>query len=662
MRPLLRFVLSGSLLLGGVSLVAGPPVPPAHAIPPPPSPVIAPEVLRHGGTAGTAATVRWTAPQTGATPTTYIVAALPHDGDPTTTTPTATTTVAAGDRAPTASLSGLTPGVTYDITVTVIAASGSTTSVANPTTWLPSPADGSALWLDVSHPDTATPVSGQLTALVDRSDAGNDPIAATQPWADSGGYRGRAVTWGFPGQSNTDTGQGTITVANDASLAHQGAYTVLMALHQTSAVYPIYAQFMFKGDYLPQFGDCYPTQFQLAKFNDPAELYGYHGNDGNNCSSFVRQNRDGITATGDQVIGRRVRYDAGSGFSQSEFRRAAQWDTNASIAGRTPNANANLIMATPHMSETLLFTTALDDATVSAIEAYLAAKAPLPAPTVSAVTARADGVDVTFEPGHGAGVLAAGRYQVSLDGGTTWQERQEGYADSPLRVSGLSAGTTATVSVRAVSAAGYGTPSTPVTVTVPVPAPPPDVSGVLPLTTQPVVATTTTVPAPPATTTPVPATVPLTRDMLTTLAEGVLTAGLDVVAPGDVLTLQAGGFEPGEMVQAVIASEIQVLDTAVADADGAVTVTAQVPADLPAGQHTLALYAPVSGRGVRQVVTVTAEVTPVAPAAPDRLPATGTRPAPLTLALGLTMLIAGLMLAVSRSRAGRQASHPVAEC
>lgn len=642
----------GALALTSLTIAPLEPSPAAVHASAPAAP-LAPEVLRHGGASGTTATVRWTRPLTGTAPSSYVVRAIPHDGDPDTASAALTATVAAGDRTPTATLTGLAPGVAYDITVTSVGAGGATTVVANPTTWLPSPTDGLALWLDVSHPDTVTAAAGQLVSLVDRSDAGNDTSQVSQPWNATGGYRGRAVTWGFPGLAINDTGQGSITVADDASLTHQGSYTVLMALHQTTAVYPIYAQFLFKAQYLPQFGDCYPTQYQLAKFGAPAELYGYHGADGNNCSSFARQNRDGITPTGDQVIGRRVRFDAGNNLSHSEFRRANQWDTTASIAGRTPTANANLVMTTPHMSEVLLFTTALDDVSVSAIEAYLDAKVPLPAPTVSAVTTRADGFDVAFVPGHSSSVLAAGRYQVSLDGGVSWQEREEGYADAPLRVTGLAPGTTATVSVRAVSSAGYGAASAPVTVTVPVP--PPDVSSVLPLTAQPVGGATTTTTTTTTTTHAPPSPEPLSVDGLAALPEGVVAAGVLTVRPGDTLTLKGADFVPGEDVQAVMASEVRVLGTARADDAGDVSLTVVVPVDTPVGPHTVALYAPVSGRGARQSVTVVERPSEVAEPPADALPATGSRGT--AALLGVIVLAAGVIVAASRQRGVNRSSR-----
>ena len=602
---------------------------------------MAPEVLRHGSLAGTTATVYWTAPLTGAPPTSYEVAAIPHDGNPATTTPDTSVTVPAGDRTTTTTLTGLTAGVTYDITVTALAAGGSATAVANPTTWLPSPTDGLALWLDVSHPDTVTVDAGQVTSLVDRSPAGNDPSLITQPWSASGGFRGRAVTWGFPGLANTGSAAGSMQVPHHASLDHQGAYTVLMALHQTAAAFPIYAQFLFKANYLPQFGDCYPTQYQLAKFNDPAELYGYHGSNGNSCSSFSRQGRDGITTAGDQVIGRRVRFDATTSFSHSEFRRAGNWDASASIAGRTPNTNAVLTMSTPRMSETLLFTTALADATVSAIEAYLGAKAPLAAPTVAAVTPRADGFDLSLVPGHGAGVLAAGRYQVSLDGGATWTERADGYADSPLRVSGLAPGANVTVSVRAVNAAGYGMPSPPVIVAVPVP----------PVVVLPPPVTQSATPSSTTSTTLAPAATPLTQERLATLpTANLLMPGHDVLQPGDTITLHDNRFTPGEVVQAVMASSIQVLNTGVADANGDVTVSATVPLDVAAGVHTLALYEPATGRGLRQAVNVVTSpgppVTTMTPATPPsgELPATGIQGLGLA---GATLVLVGLGLALA---------------
>jgi hypothetical protein len=68
--------------------------------------------------------------------------------------------------------------------------------------------------------------------------------------------------------------------------------------------------------------------------------------------------------------------------------------------------------------------------------------------------------------------------------------------------------------------------------------------------------------------------------------------------------LEYDGFVPGEFVQLIVASTPQVIATGFADSLGRVRLTGSLPSELESGQHNLALYAPVSGRGVRQPITV----------------------------------------------------------
>jgi uncharacterized delta-60 repeat protein/LPXTG-motif cell wall-anchored protein len=76
------------------------------------------------------------------------------------------------------------------------------------------------------------------------------------------------------------------------------------------------------------------------------------------------------------------------------------------------------------------------------------------------------------------------------------------------------------------------------------------------------------------------------------------------------LTVSYGGFTPGELVQLVVASTPQVIASGYANASGFVTLTGALPRNLGAGKHTLAMYAPVSKRGFRQPITVSASELP----------------------------------------------------
>ena len=81
------------------------------------------------------------------------------------------------------------------------------------------------------------------------------------------------------------------------------------------------------------------------------------------------------------------------------------------------------------------------------------------------------------------------------------------------------------------------------------------------------------------------------------------------LAMTEAISVTFGGFMPGEFVQLIVASTPQVIASGYADAQGFVTLTGAIPADLATGDHTLAVYAPVSGVGFSQPITVVASPT-----------------------------------------------------
>ena len=86
------------------------------------------------------------------------------------------------------------------------------------------------------------------------------------------------------------------------------------------------------------------------------------------------------------------------------------------------------------------------------------------------------------------------------------------------------------------------------------------------------------------------------------------------VATGGALTVTIGGFAPNELVQLIVASTPQVIGFATANAQGVVTLSGNLPEGLASGEHTLAVYAPVSGIGFSQPITVgTSSATTLAP-------------------------------------------------
>jgi LPXTG-motif cell wall-anchored protein len=119
-------------------------------------------------------------------------------------------------------------------------------------------------------------------------------------------------------------------------------------------------------------------------------------------------------------------------------------------------------------------------------------------------------------------------------------------------------------------------------------------------TTQPSNTSTTSTTAPPPAESVV---VGLPRAETPLVADNSLTPGAEV-------TVTFGGFAPGEFVQLIVASTPQVIGSGYADAQGVVTLSGNIPADLASGNHTLAVYAPVSGVGFNQPITVAGIVLP----------------------------------------------------
>lgn len=137
---------------------------------------------------------------------------------------------------------------------------------------------------------------------------------------------------------------------------------------------------------------------------------------------------------------------------------------------------------------------------------------------------------------------------------------------------------------------------------------------------------------------------------LTALAEKSITATSTGLAAGGSITATYSGFVPFESVQLIVASTPSVIATGTADATGSVTIAGNLPSGLTDGVHTLSLFAPVSGFGVKSIINVGAPATttvPVATTTPattpatvpaETLPATGTDSDQLPFALGLLAL------------------------
>ena len=126
-----------------------------------------------------------------------------------------------------------------------------------------------------------------------------------------------------------------------------------------------------------------------------------------------------------------------------------------------------------------------------------------------------------------------------------------------------------------------------------------------PTTTTTVAPTTTTV-APTTTTVAPPAESVV---VALPLANTPLVADNSFAAGGEV-SVTFSGFVPGEFVQLIVASTPQVIGSGYANAQGVVTLSGNIPAGLAVGNHTLAVYAPVSGIGFKQPISVEALTLP----------------------------------------------------
>ena len=82
------------------------------------------------------------------------------------------------------------------------------------------------------------------------------------------------------------------------------------------------------------------------------------------------------------------------------------------------------------------------------------------------------------------------------------------------------------------------------------------------------------------------------------------------VTRGQLITVSEGGFIPGEYVQLVIALPVRILGFGYSDSQGDVTLTGTIPSDLSDGEHSLALYAPESGLGSRQLIALADSALP----------------------------------------------------
>ena len=225
------------------------------------------------------------------------------------------------------------------------------------------------------------------------------------------------------------------------------------------------------------------------------------------------------------------------------------------------------------------------------------------APTAVSAVAGASSASVSWTaPAEDGGSAITGYTVTSSPGGLTCLPQS--LVTLSCDVTGLTNGTDYTFTVVAINAIGTSaaavasnsvSPTAPATTT----TAPATTTTTAPATTTTAPATTTTAPA---TTTTVPA--PAESVILNLPQSSQPLLADTALSVGEQVAIEFDGFVPGEFVQLIVASTPQVIATGFADSLGRVRLTGSLPSELASGQHSLALYAPGSGRGVRQPITV----------------------------------------------------------
>jgi hypothetical protein len=290
------------------------------------------------------------------------------------------------------------------------------------------------------------------------------------------------------------------------------------------------------------------------------------------------------------------------------------------LDGPPPTTSGDVFTNSPNLTAVTVRPGLGYGATWGGVPTVVVARAPS-APT-GVVGAAGDGrATVTWTAPASSDATVTGYEVTATPGG-----QQCVWTQGPLTcdVSGLSNGTSYTFTVTATSTAGTSVSSAASAAVTPAAATTTTLAAVT--STVPAESTTTTSTA--ASTTPVETTVASTSSVVTTtavattLAVGDRSVGVasapsietirslpeaDLAGPvavGADFDVAMGGFRPGEQVLLVVASTPQVIAETVADPDGWVSFSGRLPADVGAGPHTLAVYAPGSGVGARQSIEV----------------------------------------------------------
>lgn len=163
--------------------------------------------------------------------------------------------------------------------------------------------------------------------------------------------------------------------------------------------------------------------------------------------------------------------------------------------------------------------------------------------------------------------------------------------------------------------------------------------------TAPPPSSTTTVTGPPGTTIPAPPTPPAPT----------LVASPTSVFPGDTIAVTASGFKPGSSVVITLESDPVNLGSYVADSAGRIATNIVVPADFPAGAHTLKLTGTDIAGSILVLstgITVGSRIQVTTTAAPSSgtLPQTGSSFTEPALLVGGALVLGGAVAVVAARR------------
>jgi hypothetical protein len=136
------------------------------------------------------------------------------------------------------------------------------------------------------------------------------------------------------------------------------------------------------------------------------------------------------------------------------------------------------------------------------------------------------------------------------------------------------------------------------------------------------------------------------RDGLVPTAD--LASPEKATAPGQEMVLVAEGFEPGETVAFYLHSEPVFLGTAVAGADGSARLTVTIPADVPAGAHTVYATGGTSGRWATLAVELAVPAAAPAATPADELATTGASGGLAAAAAWALLFVGGGLVVLAR--------------